>query len=277
MRLNPGSDSDWADTFPCGVHYADDGPGGDRYAKCWEMCFHAPFFTDGQNITSKIVFVREPRAHVLSQFLECKYDVYGSKDPVFLRFAGSKEAKADVYAGFEQWLGHFTGQWDPADGDFDCYNPLNMQARHLVCKGEGLPDGGSGFADQAHHAQSKRAPPISIALAAIDHPTTIPFVTEYYQESLCLFMYRAGYPTATVPSFCNCEDRKAWQSFRSVHIRHGVPAKHDIKRLPQRLLDGIDSITRVDQNVYLRSIRRLQIELRQMQEETGIQVMCDKS
>ena len=276
MRLNPGSDSDWADAFACGLHWADDGPRGESYAKCWEMCFHEPWFT-GQNVTSKIVFVREPRAHVLSQFLECKYDAYGSKDPAFLRFAGGKEAKADVYAGFEQWLGHFTGQWDQADGDFDCYNPLNMQARQLVCPRKGFPAEMSGLADQAHHAESNRVPPISIALAAIDYPSTIPFVTEHYQESLCLFMYRARYPTATVPSFCNCEDRTAWQSFTSTHVRHGVPAQHDVKRLPQRLLDGIDSITRADKKVYLRSIRRLQIELRQMHEETGIKVMCNKA
>ena len=69
--------------------------------------------------------LRAPRAHVISQFLECRYDKWGIKVTKQTAFPREGTDPAD----FKLWLKHFAQGWEPSMGDFNCYNPTNMQAR----------------------------------------------------------------------------------------------------------------------------------------------------
>ena len=35
--------------------------------------------------------------------------------------------------GLSKWLKHFGEDWRREDGYFNCFNPINMQARYLTC------------------------------------------------------------------------------------------------------------------------------------------------
>ena len=74
-------------------------------------------------------FLRNPRKHVYSQFLECKYDNWGkgrTKDTNFPRNATDPEDMAD-------WVSFFHDDWNVTKGCFNTYNPINMQSRWFVC------------------------------------------------------------------------------------------------------------------------------------------------
>ena len=53
-----------------------------------------------------VLFLREPTEHVLSQFLECKYDSWGQKQTNGTAFPGLMN-KDDTMAGFDEWIQHF--------------------------------------------------------------------------------------------------------------------------------------------------------------------------
>jgi len=89
-----------------------------------EFCASAPdvgFLKGGWNF----VFLRSPRAHVLSQFLECRYDEWGktmtAQLPEFPFPTGDDES------AFEHWVAHFHNSTFSADGrlahDWNCYSP----------------------------------------------------------------------------------------------------------------------------------------------------------
>ena len=78
-----------------------------------------------------VTLLRSPRAHVYSQYLECRFDDWGKKVTKGTAFP----ARGAIEAGFERWLDHFLGRsrglgWE---GAYRCYNPWNMQSRALTC------------------------------------------------------------------------------------------------------------------------------------------------
>ncbi len=142
-------------------------------------------------------FLREPRAHVLSQFKECRFDpVWGARVTRSTSFPRSGHT---WQADYEQWAKHFAGlfrmpwssQWQRshnatlADRDaFSCLDPRNMMVRQLACnfsyKHLNVPRkfANAGLPHALHVATS--------ALLSLDFVG----LTELYEESLCLLALR---------------------------------------------------------------------------------------
>ena len=75
-----------------------------------------------------MAMLRSPRAHVYSQFLQCKHDEWGLR---VTNGTGFPRSGLDT-DGFARWIQHFRGgRWrrDGVIDDFGCYNPHNMQAK----------------------------------------------------------------------------------------------------------------------------------------------------
>ena len=105
-----------------------------------ELCFKALYRDYKQQKPKEVpfssTFFRAPRAHVLSQFLECKYDTWGKKMTVGTGFPRSNSDSSD----FEEWVDHFYDSWNKKDDSksrkinldcFHCYHPYNMQIRAM--------------------------------------------------------------------------------------------------------------------------------------------------
>ena len=87
----------------------------------WEQCLSLYKSSDFM-----VSILRSPREHVLSQYLECRYDEWGKRTT---NGTGFPLNGTNVIAGFKTWLSHFSSpEWRPSRGDFNCYNPINMQA-----------------------------------------------------------------------------------------------------------------------------------------------------
>lgn len=185
-------------------------------------------------IGSLIAMLRSPRAHVYSQFLECKYDHWGRKQTQNTSFPRGNEAIAA--AGFSEWLQYFL---DEKTQDFNCYHPVNMQTRYFAADR-------SDVNFNAHHVKSERArrPNLEQAKWRLKHMFFVGLV-EHFKESMCVLEFLA---THELPARCTCEQLRSYPHRHK--ITHNVP-QHDYRR---DILDAdvrrIDELTSLDKELY---------------------------
>jgi len=196
-----------------------------------------------------MAFFREPVSHVHSQFLECKYDNNWR--------VAKKNFFREEFETVTNWLTHFQGGAEQAD--FGCYHPYNMQTRALTCKDK-----------NCHHYDSE--PSVKDALSNLDSLGFIGLV-EHYQASLCLFHAKAHDMKEPLPTFCNCKDVAAWNSFRSNHEGHGLPA-HSVVDLTQEDKAMIKALTRKDEQVYQKALRRFRSDIAKVEDHFNVRLWC---
>lgn len=269
-------------------------------AQSLEHC--APSLRDASPDARLVVVVRRPRAHVLSQFMHCKYFHSGKRDahshPAFDR-------AEDDALGFARWVEHFANhtrrlalQQRRAVEDFACYNPLNMQSRYLTCRGldhvdpagrqcqflkvRHRPRGYDCF-PRAHRCfgPDDCVPSWPHVLAGL-HEVPIVGVTEHYFETVCLVVLRM---TGSLPAGCDCASRAnstapaaaresaAEPEGRLHRIRHGLPERHE-RDVPAGTWRVVDQITRVDSRLYAVALQRFLDDVRAAEEQTGVRLMC---
>jgi len=91
-------------------------------------------FTSRWPARPTLTVLRSPRAHALSQYLECRYDDWGAERTANTSFPGGGFSRE---VGFSRWLDHFLVGPEESDGEagaFRCYSPWNMQSRYLACR-----------------------------------------------------------------------------------------------------------------------------------------------
>lgn len=244
-----------------------------------------------------VTLLREPRAHVLSQYSECRFDF--DWHPTLKGIPGCPERPLrdcpQTFSAndFHEWLQHFVNGWTLEDGMYHCYNPWNHQARTLTCSH-----------NDPHKVMSmdQRVPNADDAtkhLAAIE----MVGITELYDESWCVLMYQLH---NALPETCSCgsfekpEDEKSRareayedQSSRRNHslstahrsetalwhegelrIVHNVPRYPPPTELNSSALDKIDRLTKSDRAVYAAAVTRLLSDLCALQQLTATQVVC---
>ena len=244
-----------------------------------EQCY--PPFAHASRVN--VIFFREPRGHVLSQYLHGAYAGKAAKR----RAAGFPHVDGDDIAGLARWAAHFARGWTPAAGDFLGYNPLNMMARTLTCRDErwNCDYITSCDAPCAHHVGQDAAdatPPLGAALAAV-HTADFVGVLELLPEALCLFEYRA---TGALPASCRCaeggggaDDGGGEPSRGRAHVMNARSQRSRAKKVtmtdaPPEVLADVDAITAVDAKVYRAAVLRLLCDIRALEEAAGARVLC---
>lgn len=220
-----------------------------------EWCFEAPAgFQDG---AFNFVFLRSPRAHVLSQFLECKYDAWGREVTSHLPqfpFPGGDDA-----AGFAQWVAHFyNATFVAPDGrlahDFNCYSPHSFQTRQL------------GSACVRPHHVARRFPAhlklldgrgagpgqatLGVALSRLPRYAFVG-VTDLYPLSWCLLLHRLR---ERLPDWCFADSGGAAPNL--THAVHSVP-RHKPSDFDDRTWASVDALSPDDQALFAAGLQRL--------------------
>ncbi len=210
------------------------------------------------NGTAAMLF-REPRAHVVSQYFECRDSEWALKNRDKWERHGSfprNSSKRDPYAGFKTWIRHFaTG----ADGDFGCYDPQDMQARYVTCSCERTC---------AHHIIKPRPTPARAAagLAALD----VVGVMEHFDASACLVIEAAG---VDLPDACFCDTPASFTGGR-YHVAHGV-AHHSPLDLDQETLAAVDALTALDRHLINAARRRFARRVLEVEARLGRRILCE--
>lgn len=240
-----------------------------------------------------ITLLRAPRQHVLSQYAECGWSHFGRKHtaayavlvPDAPPFPG-----ANASHGLRAWLAHFAddGWTYGGSGDWDCYNPSNMQARALTCGGEEFEEGNAtsrkrrrataegyvaaslaGHRSNAHHVKYRGvgvAPPLARALEALEKTDHVG-LTELYHESLCLLVFRID---GKLPPGCACD---AERRPPHEHQDKGVP-RHGLSDLDADTTRLADALTAVDAPLYITGLRRVLRDLGDLEVCSGTRVLC---
>jgi hypothetical protein len=257
-----------------------------------------------------MVFFRDPTNHVLSQFLECKYDTWGQRQTKGTGFPGyipnnaaannankSSNEYTNVLQGFDEWVQHFVyhachpDAWKPQyytlnpppPGQeqhygqrvgFNCYDPVNMQSRYMT-----MAEGGH-YASHPYH----RFPNATDAIQAMSSAFAVVGIVEYYAASVCLWEYHAGGRQFLTRSCQVCVENNDGNSNSNgklllahkpqTHESHGVPP-HSVSMISKETLQQIEQhLTVVDRQLYQASVERFLHDVDVVYQETGVDLLC---
>lgn len=221
-----------------------------------ENCLH-----DTRASHFRISLFRRPRSHVFSQYLECRSGWFLKAKPE--EIIGDFPRNRSVVEDFGAWLGVFLT--DARHHAYNCYSPLNMQARALTCcRG---PQCGN---HDSHLVTSEPTPRLESASAALRELDVVG-LTERYSETLCLITHRLG---RVVPSSCFCDDDG--QRRATPKLKQRSSAHVSVEALPAALLPAIDALTTIDQPLYDAASARFVDDVRSMERDLGRgRVLCE--
>ena len=213
-----------------------------------------------------VVLLRDPRALVLSQYVMCRYSLFG-RISGFVEGAwarGNNLTALGVEEGFEMFLEHYNLT---PHADLPCYNPVNMQTRALTCR--------SAVPAASHKWQPVHGSRQQDALRAIkaQGPNALDVVglSEFLEESVCIVAFHA---THKLPPSCACQPGKRGALSVEPRLTHGMPP-HNVSSLSKNVLDKIDAITCEDHAVYAAGVRRFLDDTEHMENVSGLRVLCD--
>lgn len=211
-----------------------------------------------------VVLLRNPRHHVLSQFLHCK--VQSEKDNYTDNFTNQ-------YSGLKAWLKNCLSAslTSPAcstclgsnlASGYPCYNPWNMQSRFFTdCRHvPGL---------QAFELDMK--PNLTRAKRNLEMLQMIG-ISDLYVESLCLLNFTFK---GTLPETCACDHGKSVTETQVSHETHGVQ-QHSVADIDPEALSLMDQMTQGDAQLFAFGLNHFETALRKAEEITGVKVICEE-
>ena len=214
-----------------------------------------------------VVFLRKPTSHVLSQFLECKYDPYFQARTIQLPGSSSLDSAID---GFDEWISHFIDigltMMYGKDFGYRCYEPWNMQARFMTASGKNDP----------HFATDQRGRIPSLKMAETNlRKMNIVGITEYYSASLCLLEFVA-LDGELSPLCRQCDPTTGKIIAQEIQHRetHGVP-HHSVDMISDQSWKFIENnLTTVDQQLYAIGLQLFADRIEQVWRDTGVDLLC---
>jgi len=228
------------------------------YECCWPS-FSEP---DALEPTAVITFIREPKAHVYSQWNHCRKNLDNWFNP------------RGLPATFSQWLRYWNRVGDHPtvhEHGFHCYVPINLQARALSCHAKGCPLVTHAL-DEAvlHDTSGKLAVDEDLATRRLQHSVRFVGLTEFYQESMCLLH---AISRDSLPDYCHCEDHEAWAKFPHANLDHGgVVSKTHV--LSKEDADMIRKLTQADARLYEVAMGRFMEAVDLVEGRFGKRVFC---
>ena len=226
-----------------------------------EMAHHR----DGGN-TMNCVFIRSPRSHVQSQFLECVYDTWGKIVTSGTAFPRTEDLQDD----FKKWLEHFVALDTRTDYgttvDYNCIDPRNVMARHMSCQRAPNP--------QANHALSV-PPELTVAIENVAKDATFIGVTDFFHESICLLQLRRE---GSLPPGCGCDAaaEAARNKKKEVHITHDVPP-HNSDQFPKDIRIMLDSLTQLDRQLFVAGLKRFMEDMDVAERVVNRKFWCNRT
>eukprot|EP00931_Biecheleriopsis_adriatica_P018414 TRINITY_DN12915_c0_g2_i1.p1 TRINITY_DN12915_c0_g2~~TRINITY_DN12915_c0_g2_i1.p1 ORF type:complete len:676 (-),score=84.30 TRINITY_DN12915_c0_g2_i1:102-2129(-) len=213
-----------------------------------------------------LVLLREPRAHVLSQYYFCRdSDDAGPSHANFLmpkdisdwinfwiRFMSTGKSRQNFQYGPHTV---HNSPWCSSRMPFGCYSPSNLQSQRLTCQHDTY--------DYSTYASED---------AAIKQLDKLYFVgiQEAYQESLCLLY---GMTHDDLPEWCDCTNKTAWSKATLTKETHGS-VHHDFSELSQETRQGIDNLTAGDAALYKAGVKRFVHDVRELEKRLHGQILC---
>jgi len=239
------------------------------------------------------VLFRDPKQHVLSQYSHCFANPHGaaSMSPLWGLPRGQRgdTPKNGWSHGLNKWLAHFNN-WRRGDGYFNCFNPLNMQARYLTCGTRdealdkalnsgaerwGTPEkpGRAVWFQSAHYlgANDEPEPSVEKLLRRLDSMQVVG-VTEALKESACLTEYHAR---GAMHPACECGAEEG--KFPLAEEMHEVYQPKVFAELPEEDRKMVLNVTRVDRLLHRYAVQRFIHDAKLVEKASGKRFLCGET
>ena len=206
-----------------------------------------------------VVFLRDPRHHVYSQFLECKYGDWGKIVTSKSKMTFLRDNMEKVSGGFKEWVTHFrNGEKD----DYNCYNPTNMMTRYLACIRVSQDDKRS-----THHSATTDYRDLEVAKGKLLEAAFVG-ISDHYNQSVCAFEYVTSGTTK-----CECVAGKLITHSETTLEDHNVPP-HSLREMSDDILRLIDSLTVLDAQLYNHAYKSFWSFVDVASNATGVDLRC---
>jgi len=223
-----------------------------------------------KEITHVATFLRDPRSHVLSQWKYCSQGSIHLMTQVHkfrpwlkdwqkllndgkLKGDFGSRSQTDRQLKFQKYL---TASFLP----FHCYSPSNLMVQHFSCRG--TPFNYTGTDNTKLAIKNMEA-------------TWFVGITEAYKESICLLHTKVH---KKLPDWCNCENKTAWESFKSSHSSYYLDKTKvgaNVSELQPDTIQMIDNMTHGDRQLYQAGLRRFKREVREAEAKFHTKILCD--
>lgn len=172
-----------------GVKFSHISPGGN------EKCYPGREYT----------ILREPLAHIFSQYTMCRYSKWGKTKKI----QGLWTKNIDMMVGFDIWLDYFKNNTN----SLGCYYPYDLQTRALLCSKNDIP----------HHYLSIEYN-VNLAFENLKRLKYGYGLLEEYDQSICRFINKFN---RKQPTWCSTNKTNP----NKIKVTHNVP-KHNYKNIP---------------------------------------------
>ena len=257
--------------------------------------------------SARLVFLRSPFTHVFSQYTECRFDSWGKKvTSAYPEFP--RDDSRPLLDEFGQWVAFFIRQqrykqqngkplpvvhvWHNKNTNqsvesnkttavalaLGCYNPRNMQARHMTCEAH-------AHAPLNAHFRQPGAPLINVESALQNLHRSVAYVgiVELASTSLCLFVLQATSSLRkshtvfeTLFETCKCTPDGRTTSLmqvKKVHTHHA--AGHGYVQWQQHLVDRVAELVHADIQVYEHELKDFVGRVKATEAAIKYRFMCD--
>lgn len=236
------------DQYKDQVTFARESPGADERSYSY-LKQH-----DGQK-HKLISFFRDPRKHVYSMYLECKWDHWGkrvTRNTDFPRDPDEDEQSGYTPA-FDSWLKHFN-MFPTTTEMYNCYQPYNMQTRYFETE------------DREPHNYADDVDGFTYRGKSRINDLWFVGITEYYTASSCLFEYKMF---GEIPDHCDCTHEQKKSPPNEKRVTHGVP-RHPFHLLTDNTVEMIDRLVYYDKLLYTFALKRFERDVMDFTNRTGI-------
>lgn len=247
------------------------------FSICQETCLvHTTSFgSEDASAHATIGVLHSPRAHVLSQFVHCRFDPWKRK----VLFPNVVKANDNnVVKELDTWLMHMTDpktQFRTLEDSFTCYTPWNLQSCMLACDVRcPFKKGAQIICDECDFGETQKPPTepvwedVQSSLRSLDFAG----LTKCCLEMVCVIKWIKN---GTMPKECDCaQGKELW-----VHDKtHGVPNKLHFDELPSGVISKIDTceLARTDQKAYPLAEKLFMEKPHAVETESGMKLLCDK-
>jgi hypothetical protein len=205
-----------------------------------------------QSDAETMVFLRQPRTHVMSQFFQCTT----SDDWPFPH----PNLTHDFGTWVKSWAASYlkgTAHGIMAYWDIGCYRPIDMQSHRLTC-------------ERAIQMRFDYPKEVNVTQAIHNMKKTKYIgVVEAYRESICVWKTKL---TGKLAPGCDCA--KALIAPHETHETHG--ASHPpIESFSEDILAQIDAITKNDIKLYKATVHRFTDEAHELEAQHNATLLCN--
>lgn len=245
-----------------------------------ETCLSAlPYFNKKvEKVNYTIAIFRSPRAHILSQYMHCRYrDNQNGRSkrkrekwpalPESMTDGGGISKESHI-RGLDTWLSHMlVSNLETMEDSFHCYTPWNLQSRMLTCNIKERNAAGAQILVNQKYPQSKEPPwdQVQTAVQSLDFAG----LTEHFAESVCVTHWLHS---RSMPDSCDCQ--KVEETLNVTHDRHNMPKVIELADLSDDMLKKMDDLSKVDGRLHTFAQELFRKKIQAVEEESGIRLLC---